>query len=57
MVFEYHGNNYSFIVNSAALESPEKSNSVERGMVSDDTYIVFEAARESGIKVNFLIFL
>lgn len=56
VLFEYHGNNYSFTVSQAAVEGQEKSNSPERGMVSEDTYIVFEASRDSGIKVSFLIF-
>ncbi|KAK7319678.1 hypothetical protein RJT34_04401 [Clitoria ternatea] len=51
VLFEFHGNNYSFTVNQAAVEGQEKSNSLERGMISDDTYIVFETSRDSGIKV------
>lgn len=57
VLFEFHGNNYSFTVNQATLEGHEKSKTIERGMISDDTYIVFETARDSGIKVSFLIFL
>lgn len=55
VLFEYHGNNYNFTVSSAAVEGQEKSNSLERGMISDDTYIVFETSRDSGIKVIFPI--
>lgn len=55
VVFEYHGNNYNFTVSQAVVEGQEKSNSLERGMITDDTYIIFEAARDSGIKVSFLI--
>ncbi|OIV94352.1 hypothetical protein TanjilG_21692 [Lupinus angustifolius] len=51
VLFEYHGNNYNFTVSQAAVEGQENSKSLERGMVSDDTYIVFETARDSGIKV------
>lgn len=49
--FEYHGNNYIFTVNQAAVEGQERSNAPERGMISNDTYIVFEASNASGIKV------
>ncbi|KAK7400570.1 hypothetical protein VNO78_11780 [Psophocarpus tetragonolobus] len=48
VLFEYHGNNYCFTVTHAAVEGQEKS---ERGMISDDTYIVFETSRDSGIKI------
>lgn len=50
VLFEYHGNNYSFTVSQAAVDGQEKS-SLERGMILDDTYIVFETSRDSGIKV------
>jgi len=53
VLFEYHGNNYSFTVSQAAVEGQQKSNSLERGMISDDTYIVFETPRDSGIKASF----
>lgn len=51
--FEYHGNNYIFTVTQATVEGQEKSNGIERGMISADTYIVFEAPSASGIKVGF----
>ncbi|BAT73737.1 Vesicle-fusing ATPase [Vigna angularis] len=51
VLFEYHGNNYSFTVSQATVEGQQKSNSLERGMISDDTYIVFETSRDSGIKI------
>ncbi|CAA3019895.1 vesicle-fusing ATPase [Olea europaea subsp. europaea] len=51
VTFEYHGNGYIFTVNRASMEEQEKSNSIERGMISDDTYIVFEASNSSGIKI------
>ncbi|XP_044500147.1 vesicle-fusing ATPase-like [Mangifera indica] len=51
VIFEYHGNNYIFTVNQAVVEGQEKSNAVERGMISNDTYIVFEASNASGIKI------
>lgn len=53
VTFEYHGNLYIFTVNQANVERQEKSNSIERGMISADTYIVFEASNSSGIKVKF----
>ncbi|XP_030480128.1 vesicle-fusing ATPase [Cannabis sativa] len=49
--FEYHGNNYIFTVNQAAIEGQEKSSGPERGMISNDTYIVFETSNQSGIKI------
>ncbi|KAJ8761634.1 hypothetical protein K2173_004410 [Erythroxylum novogranatense] len=49
--FEYLGNNYIFTVNQAAVEGREKSNDIERGIFSNDTYIVFEASNASGIKI------
>ncbi|KAE7995693.1 hypothetical protein FH972_000464 [Carpinus fangiana] len=49
--FEYHGNNYIFTVNQAAVEGQQSSNAPERGMVSSDTYFVFETSNGSGIKV------
>ncbi|KAJ9136164.1 hypothetical protein P3X46_033268 [Hevea brasiliensis] len=49
--FEYHGNNYIFTVNQAVVEGQEKSNDMERGMVSGDTYFIFESSNSSGIKV------
>ncbi|KAI3889968.1 hypothetical protein MKW92_037270 [Papaver armeniacum] len=49
--FEYHGTNYIFTVNQAAVEGEEKSNNLERGMISNDTYFVFEASNASGIKI------
>lgn len=49
--FEYHGNNYIFTVSHAAVEGQEKSSAPERGMISSDTYIVFETSNASGIKV------
>ncbi|KAJ6728583.1 VESICULAR-FUSION PROTEIN NSF [Salix koriyanagi] len=51
VTFEYHGNNYIFTVTQAAVEGREGSNDVERGMISSDTYIVFEASNSSGIKI------
>ncbi|KAJ7946983.1 vesicle-fusing ATPase [Quillaja saponaria] len=51
VLFEYHGNNYSFTVSQAAVEGQEKSNSLERGMISSETYFVFETSRDSGIQI------
>ncbi|XP_059436774.1 vesicle-fusing ATPase-like [Corylus avellana] len=49
--FEYHGNNYIFTVNQAAVEGQQSSNAPERGIISSDTYFVFETSNGSGIKV------
>ncbi|KAF5949730.1 hypothetical protein HYC85_011723 [Camellia sinensis] len=51
VTFEYHGNGYIFTVNQAAIEGQEKSKGIERGMLSTETYIVFEAPNSSGIKI------
>ncbi|KAK1570965.1 hypothetical protein Q3G72_009860 [Acer saccharum] len=51
VIFEYHGNNYIFTVNRASVEDEEKSNALERGMISNDTYFVFEASNATGIKI------
>ncbi|KAJ0243223.1 Vesicle-fusing ATPase [Hirschfeldia incana] len=49
--FEYHGTNYILTVNRADVEGQNQSNGIERGMLSPDTYIVFEASNASGIKI------
>lgn len=49
--FEYHGNGYIFTVNQAVVEGQEKSKKIERGMITNETYIVFEAPHASGIKI------
>lgn len=49
--FEYHGTNYILTVNRADVEGQDQSNGIERGMLSKDTYIVFEASNASGIKI------
>ncbi|KAM7262859.1 hypothetical protein ACFE04_000542 [Oxalis oulophora] len=51
VTFEYLGNNYIFTVNRASLEGEDQSSTPERGMISKDTYIVFEAPNQSGIKI------
>ncbi|XP_028118987.1 vesicle-fusing ATPase-like isoform X2 [Camellia sinensis] len=51
VTIEYHGNGYIFTVNQAGVEGQVKSNSMERGMISPDTYIVFQASNSSGIKI------
>lgn len=53
VIFEYHGNNYTFTVNQAVLEGQEKSTLPERGIITNDTFFVFEANSGSGIKVLF----
>lgn len=42
--FEYYGNGFISTVNQAVLEGQEKSKSIERGMITTETYIVFEAS-------------
>ncbi|KAL0786949.1 hypothetical protein Bca101_003195 [Brassica carinata] len=51
VTFEYHGTNYILTVNRADVEGQNQSNGIERGMLSQDTYIVFEASNASGIKI------
>ncbi|KAL8505872.1 hypothetical protein ACS0TY_016917 [Phlomoides rotata] len=51
VTFEYHGNGYIFTVTQASVEGQEKSNGIERGMLSADTYIIYEAPSSSGIKI------
>ena len=53
VTFEYHGNNYIFTVNQAVVEGQKKSSAPERGIICNDTYIVFETSSASGIKVTF----
>ncbi|KAK9674096.1 hypothetical protein RND81_12G211100 [Saponaria officinalis] len=48
--FEYLGNNFIITVNQAAVEGLENAG-IERGLLSADTYIVFEAAGGSGIQI------
>ncbi|KAL5054241.1 hypothetical protein RYX36_034923 [Vicia faba] len=51
VLFEFQGNNYSFTVREATVEGRGKSSSIERGMILDDTFFVFDAPRDSGIKI------
>ncbi|GAB2277951.1 hypothetical protein Dimus_012650 [Dionaea muscipula] len=51
VTFEYRGINYIFTVNQAVVEGQEKSSKIERGMISKETYIVFEATNASNIKI------
>ncbi|XP_039019978.1 vesicle-fusing ATPase-like [Hibiscus syriacus] len=51
VTFEYHGNNYIFTISQAQLEGQETSGAPERGMISGDTYFIFDAQNSSGIKV------
>ena len=52
VTFEYHGNGYIFTVSQVGVEGQEKS-AIERGMLTSDSYIVFEAPKSSGIEVLF----
>nr|XP_010915893.1 vesicle-fusing ATPase [Elaeis guineensis]XP_029120193.1 vesicle-fusing ATPase [Elaeis guineensis] len=49
--FEFCGTNYIFTVNQAMLEGQEDSKAIERGIISNDTYFIFEASPNSGIKI------
>ncbi|KAJ6852830.1 vesicle-fusing ATPase-like [Iris pallida] len=49
--FEFCGTNYIFTVNQAMVEGEENSKGLERGIITKDTYIVFEATPNSGIKI------
>ncbi|XP_059076077.1 vesicle-fusing ATPase [Cryptomeria japonica] len=49
--FEYCGTNYIFTVNNVAVEGLDDSENVERGILSEETYFVFEAPPNSGIKI------
>ncbi|KAH7844214.1 hypothetical protein Vadar_025554 [Vaccinium darrowii] len=51
VTFEYHGNGYIFTVNQAVVEGQEKPDSIERGIISTETYIIFETSKSSGIKI------
>lgn len=56
VLFEYCGVNYIFTVNQAMVEGAENSKGVERGIITPDTYIVFETIPNSGIKVHTFSF-
>ncbi|KAG4142471.1 hypothetical protein ERO13_D06G131800v2 [Gossypium hirsutum] len=51
VTFEYHGNNCIFTISQAQLEGQAAANAPERGMISSDTYFIFDAQNSSGIKV------
>ncbi|XP_042042305.1 vesicle-fusing ATPase-like [Salvia splendens] len=51
VTFEYHGNGYIFTVNQATIDGHEKSHGMERGLISPDIYILYEASSSSGIKI------
>ncbi|EFH46127.1 predicted protein [Arabidopsis lyrata subsp. lyrata] len=52
VTFEYHGTNYILTVNRAVVLADEnQTNGIERGMIGNDTYFVFEASNASGIKI------
>nr|AGO67238.1 N-ethylmaleimide sensitive fusion protein [Silene vulgaris] len=50
ITFEYLGNNFLITVNQAVVEGQEHAG-IERGVLSVDTYIVFEAAGGSGMQI------
>lgn len=51
MTFEYHGTNYILTVNRADVEGQNQSNGIERGMLCQDTYIVFEASNATNSNI------
>lgn len=51
--FEFCGTNYIFTVNQALLEGQVDATGLDRGIISTETYFVFEASPNSGIKVQF----
>ncbi|XP_051129774.1 vesicle-fusing ATPase-like [Andrographis paniculata] len=51
VTFEYQGSAFIFTVNQASVEEQDKSSGIERGVITDDTYIIFEAQNSSGIKI------
>lgn len=56
VTFEFHGTNYILTVDRAVVEADwNQTNGIERGMICNDTYFVFEASNASGIKVCFHI--
>uniref|UniRef100_A0A7N0UZE9 Vesicle-fusing ATPase n=1 Tax=Kalanchoe fedtschenkoi TaxID=63787 RepID=A0A7N0UZE9_KALFE len=40
VTFEYLGNAFIFIVTLATVEGQDKSNNIDRGMISNDTYVI-----------------
>lgn len=52
--FEFCGTNYIFTVNQALLEGQVDAKGLDRGIISTETYFVFEASPNSGIKVQLL---
>ncbi|KAK8957226.1 Vesicle-fusing ATPase [Platanthera zijinensis] len=49
--FEFLGTKYIFTMNRAMVEAQEKSNAIERGIITIETHIVFEVVSSSGIKI------
>ncbi|KAL6520637.1 hypothetical protein OROMI_032197 [Orobanche minor] len=49
--FEYNGNRYIFTIHQATVKEQEKSHGTEMGLISLDTYIIYEALDSSGIKI------
>ncbi|KAH0466572.1 hypothetical protein IEQ34_003810 [Dendrobium chrysotoxum] len=45
------GTKYIFTANQVWVEEQETSNAIERAIITNDTYTVFEAALSSGIKI------
>ncbi|WOL14637.1 vesicle-fusing ATPase [Canna indica] len=51
VLFEFCGTNYIFTVSQALLEGQDDSKGLDRGLISTETYFVFEASQNSGIKI------
>uniref|UniRef100_A0A0C9RSQ0 Vesicle-fusing ATPase n=1 Tax=Wollemia nobilis TaxID=56998 RepID=A0A0C9RSQ0_9CONI len=51
VTLEFCGTNYLFTVNQTVVEGQKDSENVLRGMLSEETYFVFEAPPNSGIKI------
>lgn len=52
VTFEYCGTNYIFTVNQTIVEGQEDDDNIDRGMLSKETYFIFEALPNSGIKIT-----
>ncbi|KAL9160212.1 hypothetical protein ABFS82_08G185500 [Erythranthe guttata] len=51
VLLKYNEIGYIFTVNQVAVQGKEKTNRIERGMISADTHIIYEAPLSSGIQI------
>ncbi|KAL7143323.1 hypothetical protein ABFS83_08G184200 [Erythranthe nasuta] len=51
VLFKYDDTVYIFTVNEAVLKGKGRSNGIERGTISADTHIIFEAPLSSGVQI------